>query len=510
MRHACVTTFSNKGFETYGRKFLETYVKHWNVPLWVYYENPKPDFEHELVTWLPLDIDEERADFIKRHGKRPAKTYRHEIARFSHKIFALTDPKRLDTVDTDWWIWLDADIETIAPVDDAFLSLVCPDAFRGSYLGRKDWDHSECGFVSYNMRNGGRGTLDRFRQIYVSDEILKFDQWHDSFIFDQIRQGWWYNLSSGIAGRDVFDSCLLSTKLVHKKGNRKIAASAAKAAAQPRPGPNVVTGGQNLIVKTKNCVSDPNILANIHYSMTLMQNWLMECEPHQKTAVFCSGGPSLKNHIEEIRELSQRPDHIIVCVKHAQDILLEEGIVPWGCILLDPRAHVQDFIQNPHPQVRYLAASMVHPTTVDRLIEKSAILWGYHAMVGAGELEVVRQRGGKHFLISGGCSSAMRGVAVLRVLGFRRFKLYAYDLCFLEKPDMTQLTDKGEPKYLEVEINGRKFWTDAEKVAQFQDFQQILVQGTDMEIEVCGDGMVAHSWQTSRRVRPRFEDMFDG
>ena len=260
-------------------------------------------------------------------------------------------------------------------------------------------------------------------------------------------------------------------------------------------------GPRNVVVKTKNCVPDEEIQANIKYAQKRIENWVVECKPHQETAVMVSGGPSFKEYINEISTQEGR----IVCVKHAHDILIETGVIPWACMLLDPRDHVQDFIENPHPEVTYFVASMCHPSTVDRLLEKNANVWGYHAHVGAGEEKVIN----KGIMIGGGSTSAVRGVSVLHTLGFRNFKMYGYDSCY-EKVDKTKKDKKGRDKYIKVEVSGKKFWTDSELLAQAQDFDKLMDQSGDLQLDVVGEGMIPHLWSVKRRVLPDFRDVLSG
>ena len=513
-KFAVVTTFSAKGYEEYGKAFLESCAKHWgDVPLHVYWEGP----DHPALTgvvWHDLDRDADRCAFLNTAPDDP-KDYRKQAKRFCHKIFALTDPERLK-LDVDTWIWLDADVVTKAPVDQTFLETVCPEGFVGSYLGRKDWHHSECGFVSYRGEDG-RAFLSALRSLYTSGDIFTYEETHDSYLFDRLREeigGWWYNISEGVPGMHVWDDCILGTRMKHKKGGlRKAGVSSLPAGygsmKEVKKSTVAKLGGQNLLIKTKNCVPNEKIQANIHYSSTLNGRWVQKCDLDlDSTVVFVSGGPSVKDSLDLIRELGSRPNHYIVCVKTSHDTLIESGIAPFGCVLLDPRAHVQDFIENPHPAVIYFTASMCHPTTWDRLLQANAKIFGYHAMVGAGEEVVLKQRfPGGAIILGGGCSAAMRGVAVLHALGFRRFEMVGYDASFPEKPDMTIKTDKGESKYLEVDVAGRKFWTDAEKIAQVQDFQKMLEQNPELKIRVHGDGIVAHLWQAKRTILPAFLDL---
>ena len=528
MKYAAVTTFAPAEYEKFGRKFIESYVKHWprEIPLYVYYEGDGPSMplDKNVIRW-PLDLDQDRKDFLKRNSleKRPeayGPDYRQAAVKFSHKIFALTDPKRIEEVDTDWWIWLDADIETFANIDQKFLDKICPEGFVGAYLGRNDWRHSECGLVTYGKRYGGFDFLRDFREIYTSDDLFEFQEWHDSFIFDRLREkrgGWWFNLSTDIPGMHVFDDSILGTTMKHLKGplrkkGKELEGVPEEYLSKKEKKKKKHKGPVSLIVKTKNCVKDEEIHNNIRYSMGKIERWLPRCAQNDRKAIICSGGPSLKDHIGDVKLDLSGSDSRLFCVKHSHDYLIEQGVIPWACFLLDPRSHVQDFIENPHPDILYFVASMCQPTTIDRLVEKNANIWGYHAHVGANEDKVIKEcaNGVEHFMLGGGCSAAMRGISVLYMLGFRKLSLYGYDLCFFEEPDWTEKDKKGEPKYLEVEVLGKKFWTDPEKVAQCQDFEKIMKGPQEMDIEAFGPGMIPHIWKIKRKMIPTLEEVFDG
>lgn len=270
-------------------------------------------------------------------------------------------------------------------------------------------------------------------------------------------------------------------------------------------------GKRRLNIITKNCVSDSRIKANIRYCSTLIDRWIPECEAHDKTAVICSGGPSLVEFIEDLRKLSRRKDHRIFCVKHSHKVLLEHKITPFGCLLLDPRPHTIDFIENPHPKVNYFVASMCHPVILDRLLESNAKVWGYNALVGAGEKDVVREtQGEKAFLIGGGSTSAMRGVHLLHALGFRRVKMYGFDSCYAENVG-ENTSGKTKKKCQLFEIGGRKFWSDNELMAQAQDFRDIFNEmfQNQVSIEVFGDGVIPHIYRLMKKRKAAFGEVFD-
>jgi predicted O-methyltransferase YrrM len=265
-----------------------------------------------------------------------------------------------------------------------------------------------------------------------------------------------------------------------------------------------------LEIKTKNCVPDEEIQKNIAYTMSKATRFLEPCEPHDLRAVIVSAGPSIKDHWDEIEGWLEDPTARVFCVKHSHDALLKKGLVPYGCLLLDPRSHVQDFIENPHPRVKYFTSSMVHPTTIDRLIEKGANYWVYHALVGAGEQELLKQHG-KHMLIGGGSTAAARGMSVLHALGFRRFTCIAWDSCYWDKPENSdeKLPD-GNPRYYKVNVNGRDFWSDGQLLAQAQDFDRLLKDGHFYDIDVVGDGMIPHIWKTMRTGMKNYVQTYEG
>lgn len=199
---------SLKGYEDYGKTFLETFRMQSDFPIYVYSE------DHLPVNYRLLHNDDEWVEFQKNPPDPP--DWRYQAKRFSHKVFSVTKPE-----DYDWWIWLDADVEVFDRIDHEFLDRACPSDATLSYLGRRDCRTSECGWVAYNLNNGGREFLKRFREKYTTGEIYDHLEWHDSYIFDRVMEempGIWANLSDGVKGMHVWDSTILGEKMRHLKG----------------------------------------------------------------------------------------------------------------------------------------------------------------------------------------------------------------------------------------------------------------------------------------------------
>ena len=232
MSRIVCTSFSQAGYEQYGRNFLETYLRYWPLPIWVFHEGWEPEFVGPI--YIDLREDADLVSFMGRFAHNPQAhgvcknrdgklfvNYRWQAVKFARKVYALTSPLRPDC---DWWIWIDADVVTLKTVPEEFIESVCPQGFVASYLGRKDWHHSECGFVAYSKQYRGFDFLRDFRGMYDSGEIFRQQEWHDSYIFDVLRKRYeetgvfFYNISEDVPGMNVWEGTALAEYMIHLKG----------------------------------------------------------------------------------------------------------------------------------------------------------------------------------------------------------------------------------------------------------------------------------------------------
>lgn len=217
-----VSTFPNAHFCLYGEDFIIGCVE-FGIPLTLVCYDPLYVNEsiRQLKAWPGgIDEDPEVWEWHRQVAHMPrTANYRYQAARFAWKVFAMTMPQLQEGV--DWLVWLDADVEVVAKPDwDAVLKEdadVC-------YLGRPNWDHSETGFLAWNMRGRGAEALRELRRTYISGEVFLEKQWHDAWLFDRVRERMdlvGHNLSPTCYGLDAWDVSPLAKWSVHHKGNRK-------------------------------------------------------------------------------------------------------------------------------------------------------------------------------------------------------------------------------------------------------------------------------------------------
>lgn len=511
---AVVTTFPDNSWLIYSKQMLESFVRYWpaEVPLLVKLDtNLLEDDVKKILRpqdGLVCGWTKEHGEFVERNKDKEHKDdYRKQPIRFCHKVFALKfasdssmQARAAKAEDAPRYIiWMDADVITTSQVSFDDIAKCLPvEGDAVAYMGRKDWDHSECGWLAFDLQEDAQMIINEVYSFYNSDAIIKSEQQHDSWAFDcAMFRGSAFNpkctnLTLDKPGREIWQHSPMAKFSRHYKG--PIAKQEFYQETQNNPAMKVSHGDRSvpLRIQTKNSIPNESIHKNIIENQFQIKNWVSDCLPNDEEIVVVSAGPTLvaEDLADEIKAGRK-----IVAVKHAIGRLKESGIKPWACMLLDPRDHVYDFVENPDTDVIWFVASQVTPKAVKKLIDSGCIVWGYHAAVGANESELIERQ--HDAIVHGGSATATRGLYLLEKLGFRNFRLYGYDLCFPDKPDLNLKDEHGQPKYFEASIVAEKinysakrtFWSQGELLAQYQEMVDIINK-TKWKIRAFGQGIV--------------------
>lgn len=495
---AVITTFPNWAWDVYAKAMIESYVKYWPIEVQLLIQLDDNCLIADVQKLLrPQDAiaigwtDEHKAFVERNKDKEDKENYRKQAVRFCHKIFAIDralsaikEGKAAGEIVARWLIWMDADVVTTAnPLN---LQDCLPKQGNAvSYMGRKDWDHSECGWMAFDLDNGGEKTIEDMVKCYTGDAVMAMDQRHDSYVFDQVMVSTdrKTNLTADKPGMDIWPQSPMGKWSTHYKGP-----VAKEKLSSPTKTPKEIP----LQIKTMNAIPHAGIIENIRLNQMLIKNWIQPCKKTNEEIIVVSAGPMM---IPEDLRPEIAAGKRIIAVKHALEPLSKAGIKPWACILLDPRDHVAKFVDDADKDIIWIVASQVDPEVVRKLVERGCTVWGYHAAVGAGEDIVTNKQ--PYAVISGGSATATRGLFVLNALGFQNMTLYGYDLCYPEKPDLNLRDNKGQPKFLEVSIGmhhplhkiKRAFWTEGQLVAQYEELKEIMNSGK-MNLKAHGQGII--------------------
>jgi hypothetical protein len=259
-----------------------------------------------------------------------------------------------------------------------------------------------------------------------------------------------------------------------------------------------------IVVNPRDCVPKDYIRNNIKDNMKLIDSnkWLGKYNLHLETGIIVSGGPNV-NYNEIKKVLKKHPEAVLLCVKHSYPGLIANGINPWGCVVLDPRSidgvsthgiKRKDLFKNINPDTKFLVASMTDPSVTKYLQEHTNNIWGWHAFTESLRDDEDRKLGMKNnqvkiredlgmpqgtTLITGGTCAAMRSIGILHTMGFRHIHLFGFDCSLKDEPTKEMLKEttgaedeEPRPKYFQVSVGDKPFWTTGELLAMAQDCER--------------------------------------
>lgn len=206
MKYTIVTTFNSTGYETYGRRMIETFLTNWpnDVILVVYAEDCTVTESADNLIVRDLDQVKELTEFknqwrgvpkangdvstdpVRSQRKDSGKGFKWDAVRFAHKVYSIFDAARRSN--SDYLIWMDGDMVCHSPITTERLDELCTADL--CYLGRRG-KYTECGLYAMNLRSPQIADfLKRFQWFYDAAEhgIFTLDEWHDSYVFDAVRK----------------------------------------------------------------------------------------------------------------------------------------------------------------------------------------------------------------------------------------------------------------------------------------------------------------------------------
>ncbi len=234
-----VTSFSQKGYHLYGKKFIETFLEHTNDhKLTIFYENSTPSNrpDDDRLIYENLVSYDEFVEFCKtiqnsdplfrglvrnledKNAKDPIYNFRFDAFRFFRKVFSIKTADQM--TDDPHLIWIDADVYFHSNLPDDFFETVLDGKYL-AYLGRPGI-FSECGFMAFNRSYEVHKQFMRlYWDAYSTGAFRMLGQWHDCYVFDFIRELLNVpsnNLAKGHSSDHPFVDSVLGKYMDHLKG----------------------------------------------------------------------------------------------------------------------------------------------------------------------------------------------------------------------------------------------------------------------------------------------------
>lgn len=275
---------------------------------------------------------------------------------------------------------------------------------------------------------------------------------------------------------------------------------------------------QPLKIHAKCVLDKPGILKHIKHAM---KRGLPSVQPaiaeHTGEVVLVGAGNSVKGFADYVRG-HQSARHPIVAVKAAHDWLMEQGIVPDLCIMVDPQENQTRYFQHVNKHTKYLVASQCHPKLFDHFLKQNAKVLIWHCLANAGEKEYLasdkkdgtRRYPGPHILVTGGTTSGLRAICLCYMFGFAHFHLYGFDSC-----SNTGVSGHvSHEKMIEVFVKDAKgkqesFMTTPAMAKQAEEFHILFQVLPDFKCHIYGHGLIRAVVEEAKRKAIRKENNED-
>lgn len=253
------------------------------------------------------------------------------------------------------------------------------------------------------------------------------------------------------------------------------------------------------------------VLENVRENIQWPVEWFTGCPEHSKTLVLVCGGPSMKKHLQQIRDHKRRGARIAT-VNNALKYLVGKGIKPDHHIILDAREENVEFIKDAPEGIRYFLASQCHPSLFKELLyekgKHDVILW--HNKLGDGDdiISIVDS----HYVgaearpiiqVPGGCTVGLRALWLAWGSGYRKIHVYGMDSSYSgdEHHAYAQSLNEGEAR-LSIVMGGKTYSCAKWMARQANDFQRTYIEITapphNAQVFVHGEGLVPDMYRALR------------
>lgn len=243
------------------------------------------------------------------------------------------------------------------------------------------------------------------------------------------------------------------------------------------------------------------VMENVRYNINHGWQQATPHAPNEHECILLAGGPSINENLGKIQWLRKRGAKLIT-VNGSYGWALEHGLQPSAQIVVDAREFNKRFCKPITPQCVYLIASQAHPLTLEGLPEERTYLW--HTTME--ELTpVLDELLPQWYAVPGGSTVVLRALFLMRMLGYRKFHIFGFDSCLMGAEHHAYKQEENDGELVVPTIVGdRTFQCHAWQISQAHEFLSLVKHfGDEFEIEVYGDGLIAHILRTGAELADR-------
>lgn len=236
-----------------------------------------------------------------------------------------------------------------------------------------------------------------------------------------------------------------------------------------------------------------------------------------KIMVYVGGGPTLRDHLEEVRQKCEDEHYDVYTSNATCKFLLAKGIKPNFHLILDPtEKKVKDL--DYEEDVHLILGLQCHPALFERAREKGVKVNKFLAASVTGPdgksdkdaaAAALTKDDTRLMGIGGGSMCGTRMIYFAEAMGYRRLEYYGLDGCVDMKDGIVKCYAYSKPRgenILETEAaNGRKFYTTMSFARQGEELVLLLDRIPGVDVEIYGDSLMSNQlalYKESRKPHP--------
>lgn len=232
-----------------------------------------------------------------------------------------------------------------------------------------------------------------------------------------------------------------------------------------------------------------------------------------KIMVYVGGGPTLRDHLEEVRHKCESDRYDVYTSNATCKFLLAKGIKPDFHLILDPTERKKKDLEYDE-DVQLLLGLQCHPALFDYAKERGRRVQKFLAASVTGEngktdkdaaQAALTREDPKLMGIGGGSMCGTRMIYFAEAMGYRRLEYYGFDGCVDMKEGIVKCYAYTKPRgenILETETgNGRKFFTTMSLARQGEEMVLLLDLCPGLDVEIYGDSLMANQLAMYKELR---------
>lgn len=239
-------------------------------------------------------------------------------------------------------------------------------------------------------------------------------------------------------------------------------------------------------------VPDKILLLNLNNNLNNFKNLKNLTEIKNKflptneyIAHLVGSGPSLnKVVLDKLKDLTNSKNHIIFSTKSSLNILLQNDIIPFGCILTDPRIQVLDYLKKINNldklNITFFVSSLCDKEIFNYLDNLNVKICYFNEVNDLIKNSEFYNKLNKHVNVDMGCTSVISGINLLSdVFGFININLYGVDSSYNSETDEIYGISKHKRKTkVNLKLDDRnelsEFFSDIELIRQCIEMKKII------------------------------------